>query len=154
MYFPSPLDLVAARTRAIFASRPLCSRARPRSSFTEPARHGRRPTPPPQLPSTQPGNRTSSATFPPSQDKTTLPHLQLPGIYPTNNTHLRSTFTLRRQNHPRKTGKTPQFRAQFPSREGATAPGGSKRPQKATRLVKTWEYRQEKQGNIYPSGRG
>ena len=42
-------------------------------------------------------------------------------------------FTLPRQKHPPNTGKTPQYRAQFPSREGATTQRGRKRhPRDAT----------------------
>ena len=38
-----------------------------------------------------------------------------------------AVFTLPRQNHPPNTAKPLQYRPQFPSREGATAPGGRKR---------------------------
>ncbi|WP_296773243.1 hypothetical protein, partial [Varibaculum sp.] len=58
-------------------------------------------------------------TIPPSTGKITLPIAAV-----------RAVSALPRQNHPPNPGKPPQLRPQFPSSEGATAPGGSKRQQK------------------------
>ena len=58
------------------------------------------------------------------------PHPQLPNTPPGKHIHQGNIFTLPRQNHPPNTGKPPQYRPQLLSREGATAPGGSKRHQR------------------------
>lgn len=53
------------------------------------------------------------STIPPSLDKNTLP---TPGTC--------AVSTLHRQKHSPNTAKPPQYRPKFPSREGATTPGG------------------------------
>ena len=49
----------------------------------------------------------------------------------------RTIFALLRQNHPPNTGKTPQLRPQFRSREGDSVAGGRNRTGRAKRSPKT-----------------
>ena len=92
------------------------------------------------------------------------PHPQFSDTQPSNHTHqsniftlpipgIRAVSTLPRQNHPPKTGKTLQLRPHFPSREGATAPGGSKRHQKRGTAGKYAEVITGKAGKKFHPGR-
>ena len=92
------------------------------------------------------------------------PHPRFSYTQPSNHTHLgnistllipgiRAIFTLPRQNHPPNTGKMPQLRPQFPSREDATAPGGSKRHPKRAWSVKDVGVKTGKAGGKFHPGR-
>ena len=82
----------------------------------------------------QPGNM--------QDNNTTLPEQFHP---PKTKAPSQDKSTLPRQKHPPKTGKPPQFQPYFPSREGETAPGGSKRQPKGAQPVKDTEVRPEMQ---------
>ena len=84
-------------------------------------------------------NSENAATFPKFLGRRTNfpPHRQLSDTSPGNHDPYCNISTLQisgscaistlpRQNHPPNTGKSPQYRPQFPSRKGATAPGGRK----------------------------